>query len=269
MVRLRISAVSALLLWLLAVRAAQTSYYKPGWNLFSAQQDVGFGRQAEAAALRQLPMLGAPQAQSYVAGLGDKLAHHMPGPPFPYRFHIVSQKSVNAFALPGGPVFVNVGAICFARNEAQLAGVLAHEESHVSLRHSTAMASKQYAAQIPLTILGGLLGNAAGGLAQLGAKFAVGSVFLKYSRDMESQADALGAQVMNAAGYDPRQMAQFFEALEAQPGGNAIQFLSDHPNPGNRLTAVETEIPTLGPHPPYQNDSEAFRRIHAALCGGH
>ncbi len=261
--RLRFAAV------LLVLAAAQSSrYYKPGWNLFSPQQDVAYGRQAEAAALRQLPLLHDAAAQQYLAALGDKLARHLSGLRFPYRFHIVRRKAVNAFALPGGPIFLYTGTICFARNEAQLAGVLAHEESHVALRHSTAMASKQYAASIPLGILGGLIGNAAGGLAQLGAKFAVGSVFLKYSRDMESQADALGAQDMNAAGYDPRQMAQFFERLEAQPGGGGVQFLSDHPNPGHRMAAVEAEIPTLGPHPPYTNDSAAFRRLHAALCGG-
>lgn len=261
---LRLTILS--LLTLAAV--AQTSYYHPGWNLFSPQQDVQMGEQAEQQAVKQLPMLNNRSAAQYVTQLGEKLAAHMPGPKFPFNFHIVNQKEINAFALPGGPVFVNVGAICAARNEAQLAGVMGHEESHVALRHSTSMASKKEAASLPLAILGGIFNSGAGRIAALGAQMAVGGVFLKYSRDMESQADALGAQVMNAAGYDPRQMAQFFETLEAQGGSSSLQFLSDHPNPGNRRAAIEQEIPTLGPHPPYQDNSAAFQKLHAELCSG-
>ncbi|MGH9392601.1 MAG: M48 family metallopeptidase, partial [Terriglobales bacterium] len=247
---------------------AQASYYKPNWTLYSPQQDVQMGQQAEQQALQQLPMLDDPAAQNYVSQLGEKLAGHMPGPKFPFNFHLVNQKDINAFALPGGPVFVNVGAVCAARNEAQLAGVMAHEESHIALRHSTSMASKKEAASLPLSILGGIFNSGTGRLAALGAQFVAGSVFLKYSRDMESQADALGAQVMNAAGYDPRQMAQFFETLQAQGGSGSIQFLSDHPDPGNRTAAIEKEIPTLGSHPPYHDDSAGFDRIHSALCNG-
>ena len=244
------------------------SPYNPGWNLFSPQQDVQMGQQAEQQALKQLPILHYPAAESYLTQLGTGLARHMPGPTFPYNFHWVNQKEINAFALPGGPIFVNVGAACAAKNEAQFAGVVAHEESHVALRHSTSMASKKEAVSVPLGILGGLFNSGAGRIANLGAQMVVGGVFLKYSRDMESQADALGAQVMNASGYDPRQMAQFFETLEAQGGSQSLQFLSDHPSPGNRLAAITAEIPTLGPHPPYQDDSAAFDRLHRQLCTG-
>jgi hypothetical protein len=247
---------------------AQTSYYHPGWNLFSPQQDVALGQQAEAQELRQLPIVHNSADGRYLTQLGDKLASHMPGPRFPFNFHLVAQKDINAFALPGGPVFVNVGAVCAARNEAQLAGVVAHEESHVALRHSTSMASKKEAISVPLGILGGIFNSGAGQLANLGAQMLVGGVFLKYSRDMESQADALGAQVMNASGYDPRQMAQFFESLEAQGGSNAAQFLSDHPSPGNREAAVTQEIPTLGEHPPYVTNTPAFQGFQASLCHG-
>lgn len=247
---------------------AQTSYYHPGWNLFSPQQDVALGQQAEAQELRQLPIVHNSADERYLTQLGEKLASHMPGPRFPFNFHLVAQKDINAFALPGGPVFVNVGAVCAARDEAQLAGVVAHEESHVALRHSTSMASKKEAISVPLGILGGIFNSGAGQLANLGAQMLVGGVFLKYSRDMESQADALGAQVMNASGYDPRQMAQFFESLEAQGGGNAAQFLSDHPSPGNREAAVTQEIPTLGEHPPYVTNTPAFQRFQAGLCQG-
>lgn len=257
-----------LLCFLPGLASAQTSYYKPNWTLFSPEQDVQMGQQAEQQELKQLPILHDPAAENYITQLGQKLASHMPGPKFPFSFHIVNQKDINAFALPGGPIFVNLGAICAAKNEAQLAGVMAHEESHVAQRHSSSMLSKKQAASVPLSILGGLFGSGTGRLLNLGAQLAVGSVFLKYSRDMESQADALGAQVMSDSGYDPRQMAQFFETLEAQGGGGSVQFLSDHPNPGNRTAAIEKEIPTLGPHPPYQDDSPAFDRIHSDLCNG-
>lgn len=247
---------------------AQTSYYHPGWNLFSPQQDVALGQQAETQELRRLPIVHNASDERYLTDLGEKLASHMPGPRFPFNFHIVAQKDVNAFALPGGPVFVNVGAVCAARNEAQLAGILAHEESHVALRHSTSMASKKEAISVPLGILGGIFNSGAGQLANIGAQMLVGGVFLKYSRDMESQADALGAQVMNASGYDPRELAQFFENLQSQGSGGAAQFLSDHPNPGNRQAAIAEEIPTLGPHPPYITNTAGFERFQASLCPG-
>jgi predicted Zn-dependent protease len=246
------------------------SYYNPPWNMYSPQTDVEVGKQAAAQAEKQLPILRNSRATQYLTQLGGKLAQHMPGPQFPYSFQFVNQKEINAFALPGGPVFVNVGAVCAASNEAQLAGVVAHEESHVALRHSTSIASKQQLAQVPLAILGGVTGSGtAAQIAQLGAQMVVGGVFLKYSRDMESQADALGAQVMNASGYDPRQMAQFFETLEAQGGSQSLQFLSDHPNPGNRRAAIEEEIPKLGAHPPYRDDSPQFEQLKSSLCGKH
>lgn len=261
------AATGAVLLLFIAAAAQGANYYKPGWNLYSPQQDIQIGQQAAAQMSRQLPMLHNAAAARYLTDLGEKLATHMPGPKFPYNFHLVNQKEINAFALPGGPIFVNVGAVCAARNEAQLAGVVGHEESHVALRHSTSMASKKDIVSVPLGILGGIFNSGAGQLATLGTQMVVGSVFLKYSRDMESQADALGAQVMSAAGYDPRAMAQFFETLEAQGGSTTVQFLSDHPNPGNRRAAIEKEIPTLGPHPPYQADSAAFERTKGELCG--
>lgn len=250
----------------LAQQPQSTRYYNPGWNLYSPQQDVQIGKQAEQQELKELPMVKNPAAQKYITQLGDQLAQHLPGPQWPFNFHLVAQKDINAFALPGGPIFVMVGAVCAAQNEAQLAGVMAHEESHVALRHSTSMASKQEAVSVPLSILGAIFNSGAGQIANVAAKMVAGGVFLKYSRDMESQADALGAQVMNASGYDPRQMAQFFEILEAQGGSQTVQFLSDHPNPGNRREAIEKEIPTLGAHPAYHDNSAEFKKIHDELC---
>lgn len=220
-----------------------------GFDLFSPQEEIQAGQQAAAQVERQLPLLAEndPITQ-YVQRLGARLAEHAPGEKWPYSFHVVNQKEINAFALPGGPIFVNLGAIQAADNEAQLAGVLAHEISHVVQRHGTRAASKQMAAQLPLALLGGMVGNTAlARAAQLGISFGVGSYFLKNSRQSESEADLLGTDVMYDAGFDPHQMAVFFAKLQEQGGrqGAVAQFLSDHPDPGNRAGAVSQEVATL------------------------
>ena len=165
-----------------------------GFDMFSAQEEIQAGQQAAADAKKQLPLLpDSDPVTKYVQRLGQKLASHAPGEKWPYEFHVVNQKEINAFALPGGPVFVNLGTIQAADNEAQLAGVMAHEISHVVQRHGTRAASKQMAAQLPLALLGGLMGKGAlSQMAQLGISFGVGSYFLKNSRSAESEADLLG-----------------------------------------------------------------------------
>ncbi|HWR17471.1 MAG TPA: M48 family metallopeptidase [Terriglobales bacterium] len=240
---------------------------KPGGsNFFSPEQDVELGKQNAAEVKKQMPLLpdSSPITQ-YVQSIGKKLANTMPQPNWPYEFHVVQQKDINAFALPGGPIFVNLGTIQAADNEAQLAGVIAHEMSHVYYRHSTNQASKQMMAQVPLAILGGMLGNGVmGQVARLGLSFGVGSVFLKYSRSAESQADAVGARILYNAGYNPVEMANFFRKLEQESGGGGAagpQFLSDHPNPGNRVTAVSKEVSQF-PRKSFAGSSSEFNRIH-------
>ena len=180
---------------------------------------------------------------SMCRSLGQGSAAKAPGYQWPYNFHVVNVKEINAFALPGGPIFVNLGTIQAADNEAQLAGVMSHEISHVVQRHGTRAASKQMGAQLPLAILGGIMGESSlAKAAELGITFGVGSYFLKNSRRSESEADLLGTDVMYDAGFEPRQMAVFFEKLEKEMGSSANsminQFMSDHPNPGNRAQAV-------------------------------
>src|SRR5262249_26643934 len=196
---------------------------------------------------------------------------HAPGYKWPYNFHVVNVKEINAFALPGGPIFVNLGTIQAADNEAQLAGVMAHEISHVVQRHGTRAASKQMGAQLPLAILGGIMGESTlAKAAELGISFGVGSYFLKNSRKSESEADLLGTDIMYDAGYEPRQMAVFFEKLEKQmgPSANSMlnQFMSDHPNPGNRAEAVQREVKTLKARA-YLPDSAEFRDVKVRVAG--
>jgi hypothetical protein len=166
--------------------------------------------------------------------------------------------------LPGGYVFINRGAIEAADTEAQLAGVMAHELSHVALRHGTNQATKAQAAQGIFGIASGIFGDTTGGtlLTTLGA-FAAGGVLLRYSRTAESQADVMGTQVLYDSGYDPRAMAQFFEKLEAETKGkNPPEFFSDHPNPEHRVERVDEEIEKLGGLPPNaKRDSPEFEAI--------
>jgi Zn-dependent protease with chaperone function len=229
---------------------AQRTQLKPGWNMFSPQQDVQVGKQAALDAARKLPMCNSPRADAYLTQLGKRLVAHLNtnGVEYPWEFHCVNDQSINAFALPGGYVFVNRGAIEAADNEAELAAVMAHELSHVALRHGTNQATKAQAAQAGVGIFGALFGGSTGGalLTQLGS-FTAGGVLLKYSRGAETQADVMGTQVLYDSGYDPRAMAQFFEKLNQDTKGkNPPEFLSDHPNPENRVERVDEEIEKLG-----------------------
>ena len=240
-----------------------------GFDLFSTQEEVQAGQQAASEIPKQLPVLpdSSPLAQ-YISTLGHKLADHAPGEKWPYNFHVVNQKEINAFALPGGPIFVNVGTIQAADNEAQLAGVIAHEISHVVQRHGTRAATKQMAAQLPLAAIGGILGGGTlGQMATQGISFGIGSYFLKNSREAEKEADLLGTDIMYDTGYDPHAMAQFFEKIKQQGGSPSLQFLSDHPDPGNRVEYVSAEVRTLPARQTYLGDSADFRRIKQEVAG--
>ncbi len=236
---------------------------QPAFNQYTPQQDIELGRQASAEVDRQLPILPVSSRMTkYVQKLGQALASHAPGPnKWPFSFHVVNAREINAFALPGGPIYVNVGTLQAADDEGELAGVLAHEISHVVLRHSTQQASKQVFAQLPIAVLGATIGQGAGGsLAELGASFGLQSLFLKYSRDAEKEADLLGSQIMYDAGYDPYSMAEFFSKLEKEGASRAPQFLSDHPDPGNRVESVRQAISKY-PRKRYRTNSREFERI--------
>jgi Zn-dependent protease with chaperone function len=234
-----------------------------GYNAFSPEQEIQLGQQAAREAMQQLPMLSENDPiTKYVKQLGQTLASRAPGDvKWPFEFHVVNQKEINAFALPGGPIFVNLGTIQEADDEGQLAGVIAHEISHVVLRHGTQQASKQQMAQVPLAILGGVLPQGVGGqLARLGLSFGAQSIFLKYSRDAEREADLLGSQIMYDAGFNPFSMVEFFTKLEKEGGPGVPQFLSDHPNPGNRVEVVREAVQKY-PKKNFRRNSPEFERI--------
>lgn len=241
---------------------------KPGLNLFKKEQDVQLGKEAASQVEKQFEVIHDPRLQQYIDALGGKLARSRYASDFPYTFKVVADESINAFALPGGPMFVHTGLIKEAESEAQLVGVMAHEMSHVALRHGTNQASKANLIQLPALLAGQVAGGSLlGSLAQAGVGLGANSVLLKFSRSAESQADYNGALIMSDAGYNPIELARFFEKLEAQSGkqGRAAEFFSSHPNPGNRVQAIEALIPQLPPRQYSEGDVRGFQQAHAIV----
>ncbi len=248
-----------------------TPRFKPGMNLFSPQQDIQLGQQSAQQIMRETPMLNDPQIVGYVQQLGGKLASKASGEKFPYQFQVVATREINAFALPGGFLFVNAGAIAAAKNEGELAGVMAHEISHAALRHGTNQASKQQLAQMGLGILGTIaasgenpnLGQAVSTIGGLGANM----LFLKFGRGAEKEADLEGSRIMAEAGYDPRDMANFFKTLQAEGGQRMPEMMSDHPDPGNRQKYIIDEIPRLPVSANPIHSTPEFEQAKARLTG--
>jgi hypothetical protein len=242
---------SALVLGLPFVAGAATSPAKPGFNLFSVEQDIEIGRQSAVEAERQLSLLKSSNVDRYLNKVIGRLAAKAPGARYPYTIKAVNDPAINAFALPGGPMYVNRGLVEAARSEAELASVLAHEMAHVALRHGTHQASKAYLGQAGLGILGGLLGKNGGNTAQIVnavGGLGLNAVFLKFSRDAEYQADQAGAAIMAKAGYNPVAMADFFELLRREQGrdpGKLEQFFSDHPSSADREARIRTQAGSL------------------------
>ena len=235
----------------------------------SREQQRKLGLQAATEVYKQMPVLpdSSPITQ-YVQRLGRKLVKQIPQQySWPYEFHVVQQKEINAFALPGGPMFVNVGTITAAQNEAQLAGVMAHEMSHVYMQHSAKQAGNMLPGIISALgqIAGAVVGGAGGAIASAGGQLGGGLLSMRYSRGDEAQADAVGAIIVYKAGYNPMELARFFEILNKQ-GGSPPQFLSDHPNPGNRSDAIAKEIRDW-PKKQYVTESADFQEARNRAQG--
>jgi hypothetical protein len=259
--------VPAILLMLTMSASAQTriELHK---NSFTPEQDVQLGREAAAEVRRQMPLLDDDRTEQFVEDIGERLTDVVPGefrqPAFRYSFDVVNLREINAFALPGGPMFLHRGMIQAARSEGEVAGVMAHELAHVVLRHGTVQATKGQKFQIGAIagqVLGSIIGGNRGAIIAQGTQLGLGTYFLKYSREFEREADLLGAQMMARAGYDPREMARMFETIERQGGARGPEFLSDHPNPGNRVQAINREADMLR--------VEAGRRSNGELQGVH
>lgn len=235
---------------------AQTEIKLPK-NRFTPQQDVELGREAAAEVRKQYPIIENEKIARYLTKLGDRLVAAAPAdlkqPVYEYSFTPVNVKEINAFALPGGPMFVNRGMFDAADSEGEVVGVMAHELAHVLLRHGTANASKAQnpwlqLGQLAGAVGGAVVGGAAGSAIAQGSQLGLGTILLRYSRDFEKQADLLGSQIMARAGYDPRSLAHMFETIERESqggGGSGPQWMSSHPNPGNRTQYINKEADSL------------------------
>jgi hypothetical protein len=262
--------VTAALVLASALVSAQTKVVPPK-NSYTPAQDVELGRQAAAEVRQQLPLLRDDGVMSYLDEIGRRIVAAIPPdlqhPEFRYTFEPVNVREINAFALPGGPMFLNRGMIEAAGSEGEVAGVMAHELSHVILRHGTAQASKAQKYQIGQVagqILGAIVGGGWGQVIAQGSQFGLGTAFLRFSREYERQADTLGAQMMARAGYDPREMANMFRTIEKQGGPGGPQWLSDHPNPGDRVAAITKEAQSLRIETPVR-DTHSFTQVQARL----
>lgn len=237
---------------------------RPGFNLFTRQQDVQLGREAAAEIRKKVTIVNDPVLTSYVNAVGQRLmqSREAKASGFPFTFEVVADLSINAFALPGGPMFIDTGLLKAVDNEAQLAAVMGHEMSHVILRHGTNQASKVNLIEIPVALAAQMTNSDSlvGQLAEIGITLGANSVLLKFSRTDESQADLMGSHIMAEEGYDPRQMAKFFEKLNARGGFTTIQFFSDHPNPQNRSQAIDEEAMRL-PQRSYGYQTGQFWRM--------
>ena len=257
--RASIAAALAALTALITVGVSAQTQIKLPKNKYTPEQDVELGRKAAAEVRQTYPIIKDDAISSYLAKLGDRLV--AVAPPelnqkvYEYSFTPVNLKEINAFALPGGPMFVQRGMFDAAASEGEVVGVMAHELSHVLLRHGTANATKAenpwlQLGQIAGALGGAVVGGAAGSAIAQGSQFGLGTVLLRYSRDFEKQADILGSQLMAKAGYDPRALAHMFETIAAESKGNRDpQWMSSHPDPGNRTAYItkEAESLTLGP----------------------
>ena len=246
----------------------QAPVVKPGFNLMSPEQDVAIGRKNAAQIEREMRVLPDQAVQQYVNNVGKRLVAQTPGEKFPYQFKVVDVKEINAFALPGGFLYVHTGAIVAAKNEAELAGVMAHEISHSALRHGTNQMSKQMVAEKGLGVASAILGGGRDGGSLGDSVLGAGAnlLFMKFSRTAEKQADLMGAQIMASAGYDPRGLGDFFKTLMAE-GSRAPQILSDHPDPGNRIQYLNELLPQLKLAPTPTVDTPEFQQTKARLRG--
>jgi predicted Zn-dependent protease len=237
--------------------------------LVSEAQEIAMGKEADQEAIAAYGLYPDPDIQAYVNELGQRLAAKSERPSLPWSFKVVDDPAVNAFALPGGYVYVTRGIMAHLRSEAELAGVMGHEIGHVTARHSASQMSKQQLA------MGGLvLGMAVkpelqqfAGLAQQG----LGLLFLKFGRDDENQADDLGLRYMTREAYDPGEMLEVFGVLDgvtrAEGGGRMPDWLSTHPSPGNRLTRIQSQIATTGASGSVVNRAEYLRRLERMVFG--
>lgn len=215
------------------------------FNLISLEDEWKLGQQLSADIERQMPLVHDQAALSYVNSLGQSIVRTTPMANLPWQFHIVQDKSINAFNIPGGHVYVTTGLIAAADNASELAGVMAHEIAHGVERHGTEQLTKSYGLSI---VAGLLLGQNPAVYQQILAQVVGGGVLARFSREAEREADDLGVRYMYDAGWDPHGMVTMFEELlrhEQRQPGSVEKFFSTHPLTRDRINDVTKEIAKL------------------------
>jgi len=245
---------------------ASTSPVSAQFSLVSVQQEIEIGRETNAEVRKQVPEVRDSQVTAYVRNIGERLTRQASGPKYPYSFSMADYREINAFALPGGPIWIHRGVLHAATNESQVAGVLAHEVAHIAQRHAANQLTKGMMANLGLGLLGAVLGNGAGGsAAQAAAAFMTNGIFMKFSRDDEREADQAGLQLLRQAGWDARGMVELFEILqrEAQRNPSSVEiFFSSHPSPQDRIQRLRGEVAR---RPGGTRDSRQFQAVKARL----
>jgi len=239
-----------------------------GPNFYSLEKEIALGKQLAQEVERQSKIIDDPIVSEYINRVGQNIVRNSDAK-VPFTIKVVEDESVNAFALPGGFFFVNTGLILKADNEAELAGVMAHEIAHVAARHGTRQATKAELANyatIPLIFMGGWAGY---GIRQA-AGVLVPMSLLKFSRGYESEADMLGLQYMYKTGYDPASFVDFFEKIEAleKKKHNAVsELFSSHPMTDDRIQAAQKNIQeNLEARPEYVVNTSEFNEVKARLA---
>jgi predicted Zn-dependent protease len=212
-------------------------------SLVSEEQEIALGQQAKQEVAQSLGVVKDPELEAYVTRIGKAIAVHSERPGLPWSFQVLDDPAVNAFALPGGPIFVTRGLLTHLSSEAQLAIVLGHEVGHVTAKHAVNLLSKQQLAQVGLGVGSILLPEDLRGLGQL-AQLGTGLLFLKYGRDAERQSDELAYRYALGQRYDVREMSTVFHTLgkAAGAGGRLPEWLSTHPDPENRIAAAQERV---------------------------
>ena len=254
-------------IWLVCLAVCQVSCATLSQiNLLSTSDEIEIGRQASVDVEANLPMLNDREVVRYIQSLGRTLAAQAKRKDVSYIFKVVDTAEVNAFALPGGWLYVNAGLIATSESESELAGVMAHEIGHVVGRHGARQISAQYGLAVLLEIVGGgpsgdsAVRQIAGQFAGLGA----GLTLLKYGRGREREAEALAVEETYAAGIDPSGIGSFFEKLmsrhESEPDGLESLFTT-HPPSNERIENVAEDVRRLPPKAGLRRDSKTFQRI--------
>jgi predicted Zn-dependent protease len=211
--------------------------------LVSESQEIAMGQQYDSQVVATIGLYPDPALQSYIQTLGKRLAATSERPNLPWTFRVVDDPAVNAFAVPGGFVYVTRGILAHMNNEAQLATVVGHEIGHVTARHTAAEMSKEQVATLGL-VVGSIANKQVAQYAGV-AQQALSVLFLKFSRDNENQADELGVRYSSRANFDSREMVNVMKVLDrlsATEGGRLPEWLSTHPNPGNRVEHISSLI---------------------------